>query len=120
MEVVGKIKVINANCGNEKFAKSEMVVTTDEQYPQEIMIEFGGQKSDLVDPYKVGQNVKVSINLGGRMWTNAEGVDKYFNSIRGWRIEKLESSEPASEPKKDSIKEGATVNANEPQDDLPF
>jgi hypothetical protein len=88
MEIIGKVKVINANCGNEKYAKSEMVVTTDEQYPQDIMIEFGGQKSDLIDPYKVGDQVKVSINLGGRMWTNAEGIDKYFNSIKGWKIAK--------------------------------
>ena len=87
-EVIGKVKLINANCGNEKYAKSEMVVTTDEQFPQDIMIEFGGAKSDLIDPYKVGDQVKVSINLGGRMWTNAEGIDKYFNSVKGWKITK--------------------------------
>ena len=56
---------------------------------EQDLIEFGGQKSDLVDPYKVGQDVKVSINLGGREWTNPQGEVKYFNSIQGWRIEKL-------------------------------
>jgi len=86
MELAGKIEVINLNVGNEKYAKSECVIVTDEKYPQSILVEFGGEKSDLLDPYKVGENVEISINIGGRKWTNVEGVDKYFNSIKGWKI----------------------------------
>ena len=88
MELKGKIEVITLNCGNEKYAKSELVLTTDEKYAQSILIEFGGDKSDLIDPYKVGDNVEISINIGGRKWTNPEGVDKYFNSIKGCKIKK--------------------------------
>ena len=57
------------------------------------MIEFVQDKTDLLDAYKVGQPVKVSINLRGREWTNPQGEVKYFNSIQGWRIESLQ---PAS------------------------
>ena len=89
MELTGKLEVINLNCGNEKFAKSECVIITDEKYAQSILVEFGGDKSDLLDPYKVGQEVVISINIGGRKWTNTEGVDKYFNSIKGWKIKKV-------------------------------
>lgn len=89
MELTGKLEVINLNCGNEKYAKSECVIITDEKYAQSILVEFGGDKSDLLDPYKVGQEVVISINIGGRKWTNAEGVDKYFNSIKGWKIKKV-------------------------------
>lgn len=106
MVIEGKIEVINLNVGNEKYAKSELVVTTEEKYPQSILIEFGGDKTDLIDPYKVGEVVEVSINIGGRKWTNAEGVDKYFNSIKGWKIKRLSTEEPK--------KEGL------PKDDLPF
>lgn len=88
MVVNGKITVKNVNVGNEKFQKSELVIETNEQYPQSILIEFGGAKSDLVDPYQIGQEVEVSINLRGRKWTNPEGVDKYFNTISGWKITK--------------------------------
>ena len=64
MEVIGKIKLINETqtFGASGFRKREMVVTTDEQYPQMIMIEFVQDKCDILNNYAVGQDVKVSIN----------------------------------------------------------
>jgi hypothetical protein len=93
MEVIGKIKVINATQDvTATYKKRELVVTTDEQYPQHILIEFGQDKCSVLDNYQIGQSVKVSINLRGREWTNPQGETKYFNSIQGWRIEKSENS----------------------------
>ena len=89
MVVTGRISVKNENVGNEKFQKSELVIETAEQYPQSILVEFGGNKSELVKDFAVGQEVEIDINLRGRKWTNAEGVDKYFNTISGWKIKKL-------------------------------
>ena len=42
MEVQGKIKVIGetATFGSAGFRKRELVITTSEQYPQSILIEF--------------------------------------------------------------------------------
>jgi hypothetical protein len=90
MEVSGKIKYKSGDIQvSESFKKSELVVTTDEQYPQHILIEFHQDKCDLIAPYKIGESVKVSINLRGREWVNPQGEPKYFNSIQGWRIERL-------------------------------
>ncbi|MFT7498205.1 MAG: hypothetical protein ACI8QP_000790, partial [Porticoccaceae bacterium] len=93
MEVTGKIKLINdaQTFGASGFRKRELVITTDEQYPQMLMIEFVQDKCDILDKYQVGQDVKVSINLRGREWVNPEGVAKYFNSIQGWRIEVMQA-----------------------------
>ena len=93
MELTGKIKLINETqtFGEKGFRKRECVVTTEEQYPQDIMIEFVQDKTELLDKFKVGQNVKVSINLRGREWVNPEGVSKYFNGIQGWRVEEAEA-----------------------------
>src|SRR5436190_5625638 len=92
MEVVGKVKVVNAvQQVSASFKKRELVVTTDEQYPQMIMIEFTQDKCDLLNNYNVGEQVKVSINLRGREWINPQGEAKYFNSIQGWRIERMDS-----------------------------
>jgi len=90
MEVSGRIKMIDETkaFGANGFRKRELVVTTDEQYPQHIMIEFTQDKCDLLNSYRVGEPVKVSINLRGREWVNPQGETKYFNSIQGWRIEK--------------------------------
>ena len=88
MEVQGKIKLIGdvQTFGNNGFRKREVVVTTEEQYPQPIMVEFVQDKTDLLNNFNVGQNVKISINLRGREWVNPQGETKYFNSIQGWRI----------------------------------
>jgi len=89
MEVKGKIKFIGSTQQvSEKFSKREIVVSTDEQYPQHISIEFNQDKCAILDKYNVGDDVEVGINLRGREWTNPQGEVKYFNSIQGWNIKK--------------------------------
>lgn len=118
-EVIGKIKVINPEIQvSASFKKRELVVVTEEQYPQSIMIEFNQDKCDLLNTYKVGDAVKVSINLGGREWVNPQGETKYFNSIKGWRIERLQES-PNQTPDKPAF-EPAGNYTEEEHDDLPY
>ena len=124
MEVTGKIKWIDETktYGNNGFRKREVVITTEEQYPQQILIEFIQDKCELLNNYQVGENVKIGINLRGREWTNPEGETKYFNSIQGWRIDALEndsSNEMPPMPTPTSF-EPAEGDANEVDDDLPF
>ena len=109
LEVLGKIKAIGAEQQvSTSFKKRELVVTTNEQYPQSILIEFVQDKTDLLNNYSVGESVKVSINLGGREWVNPQGETKYFNSIKGWRIEKVAETNDIE------------VVAEVVEDDLPF
>ncbi len=125
MEISGKVKVVSAEIQvSATFRKRELVVTTDEQYPQHIMIEFTQDKSDLLNNVAVGDAVKVSINLGGREWVNPQGETKYFNSIRGWRIEKAQTEAPAMQqtapmPAAEAFAP-ATDFKEEEHDDLPF
>ena len=118
MEVQGKIKLKkdtqSFGSAENPFLKRELIVTTDEQYPQDIMIEFVQDKCALIDSYNVGQDVKVSINLRGREWINPQGEAKYFNSIQGWRIEQLETvpSDLQQAPLEQVL--------DEEPDDLPF
>ena len=114
MEVTGKIKVKGeTQTFGADFTKRQLVVTTDEQYPQLISIDFIKDKCDLLDAYNEGDDVKVSINLGGREWIDPQGVAKYFNSVTGWRIEKVEQDlPPTNQPQ-------AEISSAEP-DDLPF
>lgn len=122
MEVIGKIKIINETqtFGSNGFRKRELVVTTDEQYPQMLMIEFIQDKCDLLNNFQVGQDVKVSINLRGREWINPEGKAMYFNSIQGWRIENLQvGGGSQGMPPADQFQPAPDLTDNEP-DDLPF
>ena len=94
MEIKGKIKIIGETqiIGEKGFKKRELVVTTDEQYPQPILIEFVKDKCELLDTFSENENVSIGINLKGRGWVNPQGVTKYFNQIQGWKIAKLELS----------------------------
>jgi hypothetical protein len=96
MEVTGKIKFIGTvQQVTDSFKKRELVVTTDEQFPQHLLIEFAQDKCSVLDNYKAGDDVVVGINLRGREWTNPQGEVKYFNQIQGWKINKSgEASAP--------------------------
>lgn len=118
MEVIGKIKLVGElETFASGFTKKSLVVTTDEQYPQHIAIEFLKDKIDLLSKYKVNDDVKVSINLGGREWVNPQGVAKYFNSITGWRIEGVDAKIAEPLPPVPSFE---PVVSNEEPQDLPF
>ncbi len=109
--------------GNNGFRKREVVVTTEEQYPQPIMVEFVQDKCELLNNFSVGQKVKISINLRGREWTSPQGEVKYFNSLQGWRIENLQSENAAPDmppvPPADAFEPADNLN-EEDHDDLPF
>lgn len=99
MEVTGKIKMIGEpQQVSSSFRKREVVVTTDEQYPQHILIEFTQDRTDLLNPFQVGQPVKISINLRGREWVSPQGETRYFNTIQGWRIENLVQQSMGGDP----------------------
>ena len=125
MEVQGSIKVIGeVQEISATFKKRELVVSTDEQYPQTLSIEFIQDKTDLLNKFEIGQNVKVGINLRGREWENPQTKEiKYFNSIQGWRIELLENSSSDDDlPPLDNLSpfEPASETNDEDLDDLQF
>lgn len=104
------------------FQKRELILLTDEQYPQPISIDFLQNNTDLADYHQAGSRVKVHINIRGREWTSPQGEVKYFNSIIGWRIEKSEQ-EPIQAKKiekGEETKAGEKEDFAEEEDDLPF
>ena len=124
MDISGKIKLINETkeYGSNGFRKREVVVTTEEQYPRDLLIEFIQDKCDILDSYKVGESVKIDINLRGREWESPQGEIKYFNSIQGWRIEKFSESNENDippVPNNETFEQSEDLNNDEP-DDLPF
>lgn len=89
MEVNGRIKMVgNTQEVSPTFKKRELVVTTEEQYPQHILIDFTQDKCDLLNSFQPGEQVRVGINLRGREWVNPQGETRYFNSIQGWKIDR--------------------------------
>ena len=100
MEITGKIKLIGetetvGSAGT--FKKRLIVISTEEQYPQHVPIDFVQDKTSVLDKYKVGEEVKVSVNVRGNEYNG-----KYYVSLNGWKIERL-SQAPAIPPATDGL-----------------
>ncbi|MDO4881598.1 MAG: DUF3127 domain-containing protein [Capnocytophaga sp.] len=98
MDIQGHVKLVSniQSFGENGFQKREIVITTDEQYPQSIIFEFTQGNCSLLDKIQTGDMVKIYFNIRGREWKNPQGEIKYFNSLQGWRIEILSSAPKAN------------------------
>ncbi|MEQ9188177.1 MAG: DUF3127 domain-containing protein [Cryomorphaceae bacterium] len=122
MEVEGSIKVVfDTQTFNSGFQKKEFVITTKEQYPQDVKFELIKERIDLIDPYSEGDNIKVHFNLRGNEYNG-----KYFVNLQAWRIEPVGSSQAAAggTASADPFADAGfpeTPNADtSSEDDLPF
>lgn len=131
MEVTGKIRLIDETktVGSAGFRKRDLVITTEEQYPQHILIQFVQDKCDILNNFSTGESVKVSVNLRGREWINPQGETVFFNTIQGWKIDKLQpempqpiaQTHPSSTQNQNTTPFETASNFKEEEfDDLPF
>jgi single-strand DNA-binding protein len=119
MKIKGTIKKVFETVNiTDSFAKKEIVVTTAEQYPQDILVQFVNDQIDPLYDLKEGEEVEVSINIRGREWTSPQGEIKYFNTIQGWKIEKTNASTEQAPPI--AVAQGFTTAKTDEEDDLPF
>ncbi len=93
LKLTGKIKLIGEKqTFDSGFQKIEFVLTTNDQYPQDVKFEVLKDKVDNFVKYnKVGQDVDVSFNVKGN-----EYKGKYYVSLAAWKIFKAEGSTQAN------------------------
>lgn len=119
MEITGKIIVIGqteAVGSAGTFKKRQLVVATEEQYSQQVAIDFVQDKTSLLDNYSLGESVVVGINIRGN-----EYQGRYFVSLNGWKINKQNASQQSSAPMPAAPAFAPATNLNEDEtDDLPF
>ncbi len=116
MELTGNVKLIRDTQDiTDSFSKRELVLETQEQYPQVILIEFVQDKCAILDNFDEGDAVKIGINIRGREWINKEGEAKYFNSIQGWKIDRLSNDTPSPQQAP-----AQKPDLEDDDDDLPF
>lgn len=90
LKLTGKIKVIGETVTFDSgFSKREFVVTTTEQYPQDVQLAFFKDKTSVLDTYKVGDNVEVGFNVLGNEYNG-----KYYVNLNAWKIGKSEGEAP--------------------------
>jgi hypothetical protein len=75
-----------------------------DKYPSVWALEAHQAMCNTLDSYNVGDKVECQVDITGREWN-----DKAFNTLKVWKITKLEGAK-VSKP----------VDVTEPLDDLPF
>jgi hypothetical protein len=130
MELTGKVILVGATetKGAKEFKIRQIVIETDEQYPQSIPVQFVQDKCFILDNYAVGDLVKIGINIKGAEWQG-----RYFANIQGWQISKVSSTGLTSEqqmpdrepvygsvPKMNGDMANQFNESQDAEDDLPF
>jgi len=90
MDITGKVERIDGvQQISDRFRKRDIVLelTTNPQYPEFVVFQFVQDRTDLLDGFKVGQEVQIHFDIKGRKWTDRNGVEKIFNTLQGWRIQ---------------------------------
>lgn len=114
MELIGRIKLIrDEQTFPSGFTKREFILTTEEQYPNEIQFELLKEKGNMITSFKEGDRLKVSFDIRGREWQG-----KYFNSLVAWKLETVSAgaSSEASPPPPPPVESYSQAV----DDDLPF
>jgi hypothetical protein len=97
--------------GAKGFQKREFVIQTEEKFPQLLSLEATGDRTQLLDSYRVGDTVSVAVNLKGRKWDGPNGT-KFFNTIEAWKIDRVGAAKGESAPSNSSSRDD--------QDSIPF
>lgn len=87
-EMTGKVKkVMDLMTFDSGFTKREFVITTDEQYPQDVKFETVRDKTSLCDKLEEGQEVTVHFDIRGN-----EYKDRFYVNLNAWRVQAGESN----------------------------
>lgn len=82
-QLEGTIKLINdIQTFQSGFQKREFVVSTDEQYPQDVKFECVKDKCALLDNVSPGQRVSVSFRIRGN-----EYQGRYYVNLQSFKVD---------------------------------
>jgi len=123
-KVQGTIKKVGALMQiTEKFNKVEMILVTDDTYPQTLCIEWPNESVSKAQQFTEGDVVEIDINIRGREWTNPkDGAVRYFTSLTGWKISSISGGGPSPKIQGNIERrfEDDAINSMTEDDDLPF
>jgi len=111
LKINGKLKqLMDLQSWDSGFSKREFVITTNEQYPQDIKLECIKDKTSLLNGINPGEDVEVSFNLRGNEFNG-----KFYVNLQAWKIIKGNEG-PQNTPPPDTDFEPL----GEDDEDLPF
>lgn len=116
-ELSGSVKVVmDQMTFDSGFTKREFVVTTRDQYPQDVKFETVRDKTSLCDNLQPGMDVTVHFDIRGN-----EYKDRYYVNLNAWRVETKDAAPAASSPADTPpLDTDLPDSAAEDEEDYPF
>lgn len=120
-EITGKLKLImDEQRFDSGFFKREFVVTTQEQYPQDLKFELFKEKCEMIQNFNIGDPISVKFDVRGREWNG-----NYYVNLNAWRIDAPSGAAPAAQAGAPAAAAPLPTSApidlsGEDDDDLPF
>ncbi len=110
----------NEQAISASFKKREFVVEVinerNSDWNDYIKFQLTQDRCAQLDPFNLGDPVKVSFNIRGRKWEK-DGKVNYFSNLEAWRLEKVQASNDPGTPPPFTEAEVPPAGENE---DLPF
>lgn len=113
LEIKGKLtQKLAAESGQSKagkeWTKQSFVIDTGAQYNPDVCFSCFGDKVELLNKVKEGQDINVSFNASSREYNG-----KYYHNLDAWKIDVVGSNDiPDGKP--------ADLTPEDVDDDLPF
>ena len=119
-EITGKIdQIFKEQQVSDRFKKREFVIEKEEKgFTELLKFQLVQDKTDLIEPYNMGDVVTVHFNLKGNKWK-----DSYFVNLNAWRISKdggsnnQNNSAPTPPPAQDNFSDMPPPPG---EDEMPF
>ena len=119
-EASGEIRAImDTQQVTDSFRKREFALEIEDgRYPQTVKFQLVQDKTEILDDFEVGQQVRVHFNLRGREFKRkTDGSTDYWTNLECWRIEKAGEAADQPGPGQDEA-DGAFFGGS--SDDIPF
>lgn len=127
MELAGKvIAILDVRTGQSKttgnsWMVQSYVIETHDQYPKKMVFEVFGEDKIKQFNIQAGEEINVSFDIDARQWQ-----DKWFNSIRAWKVERVNAESPVPPvdapfpPMNPVVGKPVNFTDTDKTDDLPF
>ncbi len=113
--------VLRGTFSSREFVVEKSVDFNGKTITNYIKFQCVQDKTKIIDPISVGDEIKVHFNLRGNKWVK-EGRTSYFTNLDAWRIEPVLAGQ-AQQPQNEEYLEPLdtfTSTSDSNIDDLPF
>ena len=122
-EATGEIRaILDTQQVTDSFRKREFALEIEDgRFPQTVKFQLVQDKTELLDDFEVGQQVRVHFNLRGREYTRkSDGATDYWTNLECWRIEKARGAGDQADAEQSSSANPAASSFESGADDIPF